>query len=230
MQLTILRQQIRPIRANGDGPGGLLEITDTSPDQKRAAALEAAAVPVGLECPYPGLAAFEPQDAGRFFGREEATAALVTRLAEQLTRPGLLMVLGPSGSGKSSLLRAGLLPAIAAGGLPVRGSQAWPLDLLTPGRRPLLELATRIAALAGIPAGALDADLRTDPARITAAIRQALLAHARRQAQAARPGPGDARVIDLDATGHPADGVTDSGGPGRPRGPRRDGLVRLDWW
>ena len=210
MQLTILRQQTRPVPVDG-GPGGLPEISDGSPDQERAAALEAAGVPVGLECPYPGLAAFGTQDAGRFFGRQQATAALVTRLAEQLTRPGLLMVLGPSGSGKSSLLRAGLLPAIAAGGLPVRGSQAWPLDLLTPGRRPLLELATRIAALAGIPAGALDADLRTDPARITAAIRQALLAHARRQAQSSGPGPGAGpAVIDLDATGHPADGATDA--------------------
>ena len=163
---------------------------DTSPDEERAAALEAAGIPAVLECPYPGLAAFGPQDADRFFGRQQLTAVVVTRLAEQLTRPGLLMVLGPSGSGKSSLLRAGLLPAIAAGGLPVRGSQAWPLDLMTPGRRPLLELATRIAALAGIPAGALDADLRTDPARITAAIRQALLAHARRQAQSSGPAPG----------------------------------------
>ena len=53
---------------------------------------------------------------------------------------------------------------------------------MTPGRRPLMELATRIASLAGIPAGALEADLRTDPARITGAIRQALLANARRQA------------------------------------------------
>ena len=80
---------------------------------------------------------------------------------------------------------------------------------MTPGRRPLLELATRIAALAGIPAGALDADLRTDPARITAAIRQALLAHARRQAQSSGLGPGAAAlVIDLDAAGYPADGAT----------------------
>ena len=118
------------------------------------------------------------------------------------------MVLGPSGSGKSSLLRAGLLPTVAAGALPVRGSQGWPLDLLTPGRRPLLELATRVAALAGIPAGALDADLRTDPARITAAIRQALLAHARRQAQSCGSGRGAAPIIDLDAPGDPADGAT----------------------
>jgi hypothetical protein len=206
MQLTILRQQSSPVSADGD-PGGLPGISEESRDEERAAALVAAGVPVGLECPYPGLATFGPADAGRFFGREQATAALLTRLAEQLTRPGLLMVLGPSGSGKSSLLRAGLLPAIAAGGLPVRGSQAWPLDLLTPGRHPLLELATRVAALAGIPAGALDADLRTDPARITAAIRQALLAHARRQAQSAGSGAGDV-VIDLDAPGDPADGAT----------------------
>ena len=209
MQLTILRQQTRPVRVNGGGPSGLPEITDTPPDEERAAVLEAAGVPVGLECPYPGLTAFGPQAADRFFGRQQATAALVTRLAEQLTRPGLLMVLGPSGSGKSSLLRAGLLPAIAAGGLPVRGSQAWPLDLLTPGRRPLLELATRIAALAGIPAGALDADLRTDPARVTGAIRQALIAHARRQAQTSGLGPAAApAVIDLDTTGHRDDGAT----------------------
>ena len=222
MQLTILRQQTRPVRVNGGGPGGQPEVTGTSPDQERAAAPEAAGVPVDPECPYPGLAPFGPQDADRFFGRQQLTAVVVTRLAEQLTRPGLLMVLGPPGSGKSSLLRAGLLPAIAAGGLPVRGSQAWPQDLMTPGRRPLLELATRIAALAGIPAGALDADLRTDPARITAAIRQALLAYARRQAQSSWLGLGPApAVMDMDATGHPVDGATAAAdrvaeaGPGR---------------
>ena len=203
MQLTILRQQTSPVHVDS-GPGGLPRISEESLDEERAAALGATGVPVGSECPYPGLAAFGPQDAGRFFGREQATAALVTRLAEQLTRPGLLMVLGPSGSGKSSLLRAGLLPAIAAGGLPVRGSQGWPQALLTPARQPLLELATRVAALAGIPAGALNADLRTDPARITAAIRQALLAHARRHAQSSGLSPRDVLVSDLDAPGHPA--------------------------
>ena len=70
---------------------------------------------------------------------------------------------------------------------------------MTPGRRPLMELATRIASLAGIPAGALEADLRTDPTRITGAIRQALLANARRQANAPglTPAAGPV-VIDLD--------------------------------
>ncbi len=207
MQLMILRQT-PPVRVNGGGPGGHPGPADMSPDEERAAALEAARVPVDPECPYPGLAPFRPQDADRFFGRQQLTAVVVTRLAEQLTRPGLLMVLGPSGSGKSSLLRAGLLPAIAAEGLPARGSQTWPLDLMTPGQRPLLELAARIAALAGIPAGALDADLRTDPARVTAAIRQGLLAHARRQAQSSGLGPGPAAFAVMDTDGYPVDGAT----------------------
>ena len=165
-----------------------------------------------VECPYPGLAPFGPQDADRFFGRQQLTAVVVTRLAGQLTRPGLLMVLGSSGSGKSSLLRAALLPAIAAGALPVPGSQSWPLVLMTPGRRPLLELAIRIAALAGIPAGELDADPRTDPTSITDAIRQALLAHARRHAQSAGLGPAAAPVIDLNATGSPVDSAAAAAG------------------
>jgi WD40 repeat protein len=233
MQLAVLRQQTRPAHAVDGGS----EITGISLDEERAAALEATGVPAVHECPYPGLAAFGPQDADRFFGRERVTAALVTRLAEQLTRPGLLMVLGPSGSGKSSLLRAGLLPGIAAGQLAARGSEAWPVDLMTPGRRPLLELATRIAAVAGIPAGALDADLRADPARITAVIRQALLSHARRQALLSGPGPEAVPVIiDLDAAGMEAVGheaesgttaavrVTDAS-PGRAVAPPRLVLI-----
>jgi len=212
MQFTILRQQIRSAHMDGGGPVGSPEITGTSADEQRAAELDAAGVPVGLECPYPGLAAFGPQDVGLFFGRQRLTATLVTRLAEQLTAPGLLMVLGPSGSGKSSLLGAGLLPAIAAGGLPARGSRAWPLDLMTPGRRPLLELATRIAAIAGIPAGALNADLHADPTRITAAIRQAVIVHSRREAQS-RGDRRSAAVIDADpADAGPAGFGADSTG------------------
>jgi energy-coupling factor transporter ATP-binding protein EcfA2 len=211
MQFTILQQQIRSAHTDGGGPVGLPETSGTSIDEQRAAELDAAGVPVGPECPYPGLAAFGAQDAGKFFGREQLTATLVTRLAEQLTTPGLLMVLGPSGSGKSSLLRAGLLPATATGALPARGSQAWPLDLMTPGRRPLLELATRIAAIAGIPAGALNADLQAHPTRITAAIRQALLVHSQRATQT-RGDRRSATVIDVDAadagpTGLPPDGA-----------------------
>lgn len=181
VELALLRQEARA-GFQRPSPSASAVSAGPSADEERAAALDASDVPVSSDCPYPGLAAFQPKDAGRFFGRQQLTAVLAARAGELLTRPGLLMVLGPSGSGKSSLLGAGLLPAIAAGALPARGSRAWPRDLMTPGRRPLMELATRIASLARIPAGALEADLRTDPSRITGAIRQALLTNTRRQA------------------------------------------------
>jgi DNA-binding SARP family transcriptional activator len=77
-------------------------------------------------CPYKGLARFEKEDAAIFHGRE----ALVARLADT----PLVAVTGPSGAGKSSLVRAGLLPALAAGVLP--GSGRWPQCVLTPGTAP----------------------------------------------------------------------------------------------
>jgi WD40 repeat protein/DNA-binding SARP family transcriptional activator len=93
-------------------------------------------------CPYKGLARFEPADRELFFGRERLVAELVTHLVA----PGLLGVVGPSGSGKSSLVRAGLLPALADGVLP--GSAHWTRVLMRPGEHPLRELA-RAAHRAG---------------------------------------------------------------------------------
>src|SRR5438874_878779 len=69
--------------------------------------------------PYKGLRAFAEDDAEDFFGRETLTEHLVERLAQ--TR--FLAVVGPSGSGKSSVVRAGLLPRLRAGALP--GSERW---------------------------------------------------------------------------------------------------------
>ena len=69
-------------------------------------------------------------DAALFFGRERLVAELVSRLAGT----AVLCVVGPSGSGKSSAVRAGLLPALAAGVLP--GSEDWLLALFRPGRHP----------------------------------------------------------------------------------------------
>src|SRR5262249_40446113 len=73
----------------------------------------------GVACPYVGLRAFQPDDAEYFFGREALVAELLARLAES----SLLVVTGPSGSGKSSVVRAGLVPALWAGALP--GSECW---------------------------------------------------------------------------------------------------------
>ena len=119
--------------------------------------------------PYQGLAAFQAEDDGQFFGREALVAALLARLVEA----PFLAVVGPSGSGKSSLVRAGLVPAIWTGALPASHACREAI-VLTPGRHPLQELALRVATLAGIPAGALLDDLRADPSRLTLAIRQTL--------------------------------------------------------
>jgi hypothetical protein len=124
------------------------------------------------DAPYLGLATFEPADAERFFGREQLIGELLSRIAGS----PFLAVFGASGSGKSSLLRAGLLPSVWAGGLP--GSEEWPTALLTPGKHPLEELAIQVAAVEGIAAGSLHADLVADPARFGLAARQTLASKA----------------------------------------------------
>ncbi len=103
-------------------------------------------------CPFKGLASFEPVDADYFFGRERLVAELIARLVGA----GFLGIVGPSGSGKSSVLRAGLLPALAGGVLP--GSGGWRRLLLRPGERPLEELRRVLVSGAKDPlAEALDA-------------------------------------------------------------------------
>lgn len=81
-------------------------------------------------CPFPGLNAFRVDDSAFFFGREE----LVRRMAERLLAHRFLAVLGPSGSGKSSVILAGLVPELS------RRYPAIPLIYLTPGREPVQRL------------------------------------------------------------------------------------------
>lgn len=101
-------------------------------------------------CPYPGLASFESTDAAWFFGREQPTAALVDRLDRTLREGGLTAVVAPSG-GKSSLLRAGLVPALRRGALPAPQSSDWPVDVFTPGARPLEALLSAVEQTTGVP-------------------------------------------------------------------------------
>ena len=89
------------------------------------------------ESPYAGLSSFQEADADRFFGRTREIAALVNRIRD---RP-LLAVVGPSGTGKSSFVRAGLVPALKRSGEP------WETLVIRPGRSPLAALATIVAPL-----------------------------------------------------------------------------------
>lgn len=93
------------------------------------------------ECPYQGLAAFQARDSDRFFGRDELVLDLVGRLRQHR----VLVVGGASGSGKSSLVRAGLIPAIRAGALP--DSAQWPAVVFAPGADPLKELEYQLRKL-----------------------------------------------------------------------------------
>jgi WD40 repeat protein/DNA-binding SARP family transcriptional activator len=120
-------------------------------------ALRARAEPEGGErdvvtCPFKGLASFDVEDAEVFFGRERLVAEMVARLAGA----PLVGIVGSSGSGKSSALRAGLLAALAGGALP--GSERWTLALLRPGEHPqrALERATEGAAPEGTLVVAVD--------------------------------------------------------------------------
>ncbi|HEY1279221.1 MAG TPA: BTAD domain-containing putative transcriptional regulator, partial [Acidimicrobiales bacterium] len=109
----------------------------------REAQMKAERIAALSACPYKGLARFEPVDAANFFGRERLVAELVARLAEV----PLLAVVGPSGSGKSSLVRAGLLPALTDG---VLTGERWRTVMMCPGPFPATELTSRLASM---PAG-----------------------------------------------------------------------------
>ncbi|MGO8956701.1 MAG: hypothetical protein ACLQFR_04925 [Streptosporangiaceae bacterium] len=155
-----------------------------------------------VDSPYRGLRAFEERDAPFFFGREAVTTDVLTRMSGCVDGTGLLVVSGVSGAGKSSLLRAGVLPRIRGAGLAAAPEAArWPCLLLTPGPTPLDVLAVQVAHLAGVDAAAVRRGLDDDPARFALTARQAALAQAGPTAaldglSAERPPPRLLLVVD----------------------------------
>ena len=109
--------------------------------------------------PYRGLAAFEQADATDFHGRERA----VSQMVEVLEHERLLVVVGPSGIGKSSVVKAGLLPALANGAL--AGSETWLVTEMVPGQSPFEGLAAALGRVAMVAppdvAGELAASVRS---------------------------------------------------------------------
>lgn len=92
--------------------------------------------------PYRGLRPFDEADTERFFGRDR----LVDELVQAVGRRRVVVLVGPSGSGKSSVVRAGLLPRLRAGD--VAGSERWFVATMTPGTDPFGALATAFDTVA----------------------------------------------------------------------------------
>ncbi|HEY5945815.1 MAG TPA: protein kinase, partial [Kofleriaceae bacterium] len=122
------------------------------------------------ESPYAGLSSFQENDAGKFFGRNKEIAAMVTRIRD---RP-LMAVVGSSGVGKSSFVRAGLVPALK------RSGEQWETIVTRPGRKPMDALAAIVAPLIGTASNLADemaeqqklaAKLRKEPGHLGHVLR-----------------------------------------------------------
>ncbi|MFI7121906.1 helix-turn-helix domain-containing protein [Amycolatopsis sp. NPDC049868] len=133
----------------------------------RSVAAELAASTTGLPteddeaAPYVGLRPYGGGDAGRFFGRERLTEDLLRRITVQR----FVAVFGPSGSGKSSLLRAGLVPRLAS-----------KVIVFTPGGHPLEECAIQLAAATGSWPSVVRGELTSEQRGLHRLVRQALVA------------------------------------------------------
>jgi WD40 repeat protein len=136
-------------------------------------------------CPYRGLLPYDQAHEAVFYGRERLTATLAGTLAQT----GLVMVTGASGAGKTSLLQAGLVPALARG-VQVPGSPAWFQISMSPGTRPLTELSARLAQLGDRDPAVIRKGLADAPDDAHLLVSDVLRATADRQEGS---GPGRAR-------------------------------------
>ncbi|MEV7979415.1 WD40 repeat domain-containing protein [Streptomyces sp. NPDC086519] len=146
--------------------------------------------PVDSVCPYRGLASYRREDARWFFGRERSTDALVAQLRSAKAGGGLVMLVGASGAGKSSLLNAGLVTALQSGALADDEGRPQPVLQLVPGTDPVKELTRRIPELAELT----DLD---DPD----AARKAIASWARRETESGATAAGSAGALPTAAAG-----------------------------
>ena len=140
--------EIRAWLEAGDGASGAAALVEAL-QPGRPSPREALAGGTDARNPYKGLRPFGEADAGDFFGRAELVARLTARLNEPGPESRFLSVVGPSGSGKSSVVRAGLVPAIRAGALADGASVL--VGELFPGAHPFDELEAALLRLSARP-------------------------------------------------------------------------------
>ena len=144
---------------------------------------------VSVGNPFPGLRPFETDEYHLFFGREGQSDELIKRL--RVTR--FLAVVGTSGSGKSSLIRAGLLPALHGGLMPGAGS-SWRVALIRPGHDPIGNLAHELGAILNDDG---DSDLEIQNTLIETTLRRSTLGLVDAVRQA-RMSPHDKLLVVVD--------------------------------
>ena len=125
-----------------------------------------------IENPYKGLQAFQSADAQNFYGREALVQTLLNRLLEEDAHNRFLALVGPSGIGKSSVVKAGLIPALQHGALP--DSEKWFVIEIVPGAYPLEELEIALVRIAVNPPENLLSQLREDERGLLRASRRIL--------------------------------------------------------
>ena len=138
----LLQQQWVDLRDPQRAPAEIRRLVETlkNPSQERAILEDY----WGGHSPFRSLQVFEPEDSWLFFGRDSETSELLTRLG----RAPVLPVLGNSGSGKSSLIRAGLIPALQRGSFRSRGVgvNSWRIVVFRPSEAPFDYLAEALPA------------------------------------------------------------------------------------
>ena len=132
--------------------------------------------------PFPGLRPFEFEESHLFFGRDGQSEQLISKLGHKR----FVAVVGTSGSGKSSLVRAGLLPALH-GGFMTRAGSGWRVAIMRPGNDPIGNLAlalnapdvfgSEIAENAALQTALAEATLRRGSLGLVGAVRQAAMPH-----------------------------------------------------
>jgi WD40 repeat protein/serine/threonine protein kinase/ABC-type sugar transport system substrate-binding protein len=127
---------------------------------------------LALVNPYKGLRAFQQGDAKDFFGREQFTESVLNRLRETTGTYRFLAIIGPSGSGKSSVIKAGVLPALRRGAVP--GSEHYFLAEMVPSTDALRELEAALLSIATAPPENMSERLRGDKTALHQLLNQIL--------------------------------------------------------